>query len=482
MTLDQPARVIVLAVPSCDPEQLPPERRPAAERLWHSILAAVQRTVPDATTLRQGSCAMRARGPTRYYGSEAAAAAALIEGLDELLTDELRETFTIGIGNGRFAAEQAATASEGTRGLLLATPQIRIVDPLQSTEFLHGLPIDRVADDTLAPVLLSLGIRTLGQFAELPEQAVLDRFGKVAKAAHRRARGLGEAHGAELAASAPQHDLTVRFEFEPPLEGVDQLAFASASYADMFVQKLAEQGLVCTKLSIELGDDSHLAHESTWSHPSNFTATDVINRIRWQAADLPRAIERGGAGIAAVRISPEQTASAAAHEPGLWSNAPDEKVHHQLTRVQSLIGHEGVSTGMIVGGRLNQQRQRFVQWGSERASTTGVGPWPGQLTGALPNLVFSDEVRVSLLDQSGMPIEIDDDELLNEDPAQLQLPSRAAQAVRAWSAPWPLLEGWWRQQTAGTPLYRLQVALADGSAWLLSFDAERGWRALGSYH
>lgn len=482
MTVDQPARVIVLVVPACIPEHLPIEQRAAAERLWQDILAAVQRTVPDATTLSQGSCAMRARGPTRYYGSEAAAATALLDGLSELLSDALRAELTIGIANGRFAAEQAAAASEQAHGLHLVTPQIRIIDSAQSSEFLRALPVERAADETLAPVLASLGIRTLGQFAELPEQAVLDRFGKTARIAHRRARGLGEAHGAELTASVPQHDLTVRFEFEPPLEGGDQLAFASSGYAETFVQKLAKQGLVCTKLCIELSDDSYVSHESTWSHPSNFTAADVVNRIRWQAAELPRAVERGGAGIASVRISPEQTAAAAAHEPGLWSNAPDEKVHHQLTRVQSLIGHEGVSTGMIVGGRLNNDRQRSVPWGSKRTSTTGVGPWPGQLTGPLPNLVFSDQVRVSLLDQSRMPIEIDDDELLNEDPAYLKLPSREAQPVRSWSAPWPLLEGWWRASAPAAPLYRMQLTLDDGSAWLLSFRADLGWHALGSYH
>jgi len=521
MNADQPARVIVLTVPSCNPEILPVERRAEAERRWQQIIAAVQGTVPDAATLRPGSCAMRARGPTRYYGSEQAAANALLDGLGELFTEALQAELTIGIASGSFAAIQAATAAPNALGVCSPHPNVRIVEATQHTEFLGALPIERAADEALAPVLVGLGIRTLGHFAQLPEQAVRDRFGAAAVLAHRRARGLGEPHGAELSAPTPPRDLAVQCEFEPPLAGVDQLAFACANDAESFVRTLGSHGLVCTELRIELTDDTQTPHERVWSHPSNFTAVDVINRIRWQAAKLPRAAERGGAGIATVRISPEQTAAAATHEPGLWSNAPDEKVHHQLTRVQSLIGHEGVSTGLIVGGRLNTERQHFVPWGSERAATTRVGPWPGQLEGPLPSLVYGNELPVTLLGSTGQPIVIDDDELCSEDPAYFQLATRATQAVHAWSAPWPLIQGWWQQSSddprpealrSGPPqseqpepqpqpetaqpvaaqsvaaqseaaqtVYRLQLTLTDGTAWLLRYTSTQGWTALGSY-
>lgn len=490
---DQPTRMLVLAAPACEPEHLAPEQRFRVDRLWNEAFDAVQRTVPGAVQLRQGYCAMRARGPTRYYGSETEAARAVLGCVAELLRDELGEGLAVGVASSRFTAEQAALAATreqaGTPDLLLPAPGVYLVPAEQTAAFLSGLPIACAADEQLAPVLVSLGIRTLGAFAALPEDSVLQRFGRTAQLAHRRARGLGEPHGAEVGAGVPRHDLSVTFEFEPPLEGADQLAFACSSYAENFVRALGEHALVCTELRVELIDDTATSHERSWSHPANFTATDVVNRVRWQAASLPQAPDRGGAGVASVRITPERTSPAAAHEPGLWNDAPSERVHHQLTRVQSLLGPEGVATGMLVGGRVSTDRQRLVPWGSKRNQRPGPGqgadsstaPWPGRLQGPLPNLVSADTVAVTLLDEHGVTVTIDADELFSAVPNSFGVAGEPLQRVRNWSAPWPLRERWWDPGEPGEASYRIQLVLEDGAAWLLSYTAANGWVAEGRY-
>jgi len=375
----------------------------------------------------------------------------------------------------------------------------------QAAEFLAPLPIARIADgvfadDAFLETLGSLGLRTLGAFASLPESAVLQRFGRGAIIAHRRARGLGEPRADEVPAEAPVRELTVLFEFEPPLDGVDQLAFASSTHAERFTAALTAQGLVCTELRIELRDDRGGTQERAWSHPGNFTAYDVVNRIRWQAESLPQHGESNGAGIVSVRLSPQRTARASEHEPGLWNDAPDERVHHQLTRVQSLVGHEGVGTGVLLGGRLSGDRQRLVPWGVSRkagaaqgshpaegglATRPRDGPWPGSLPGATPNTVFDPPPRVRVLNERGEAVSIDGDELLSEDPALFDSGSGMMQRVIAWSAPWPLREGWWHAAGHGgardDPIYRLQLNVADGSAWLLRYEAANGWLAEGEY-
>lgn len=490
---DQPARMLVLAAPACEPERVAPEQRLRVDRLWHEAFDAVQRTVPGAVQLRQGCCAMRARGPTRYYGSETEAAQIVLGCVAELLRNELGEGLAVGVASGRFTAEQAALAATrdhaGTPGLLLPAPAVHLVPAEQTTAFLSGLPIACAADEQLAPVLIGLGIRTLGAFAALPEDSVLQRFGHTAQLAHRRARGLGEPHGAEVEAGVPRHDLSVTFEFEPPLEGADQLAFACGSYAETFIRALGEHALVCTELRVELIDDTATTHERSWSHPANFTANDVVNRVRWQATSLPQAPDRGGAGVASVRIIPERTSPAAAHEPGLWNDAPSERVHHQLTRVQSLLGPEGVATGMLVGGRVSTDRQRLVPWGSKRNQNSRAGqgvdssadPWPGRLQGPLPNLVSADTTAATLLDEHGITVTIDADELLTSAPSSFCAAGDSPHQVRNWSAPWPLRERWWGQGESGETSYRMQLVLENGEAWLLRYTAASGWAVEGRY-
>jgi len=492
---DQPTRVIALLVPACEPERVAPEDRLRVEHLWAEVFAAVQRTVPGAVQLKPGHSAMRARGPTRYYGSETAAAQAVHDCVTGVLPDHLSEGLSIGVANGRFAAEQAAlaasaaiTAAAITTGVAANTTSptgIHIIDAAHTTAFLSRLPIERAVGEEFAPVLDGLGVRTLGAFAALPEHSVLQRFGREAQLAHRRARGLGEPYGTEIGSGTAPHELSVSFEFEPPLEGVDQLAFACSGYAEKFVRGLGERALVCTELRVELIDDTQTSHERSWSHPANFTASDVLNRVRWQAASLPQAAERGGAGVAAVRITPERTAPAAAHEPGLWNDAPSERVHHQLTRVQSLLGPEGVGTGMVVGGRTSADRQRLVPWGAKRTSAprsgSGDAPWPGKLQGPLPNLVATHPSCVAVLDAQDIAVTIDSDELFSAPPESFRAKGAPPRRVRGWSAPWPLREGWWHSDAPAEALYRVQFVLDNGEAWLLRYAASDGWAAEGRY-
>ncbi|GHH27263.1 hypothetical protein GCM10018780_82000 [Streptomyces lanatus] len=55
--------------------------------------------------------------------------------------------------------------------------------------------------------------------------------------------------------------------------------------------------------------------------------------------------------------------------------------------------------------------------------------------------------------------------LLAQAPAALSIDGGAPVAVTGWAGPWPVLEDWWIPAKARR-LARLQVACADGRAWL----------------
>ncbi len=504
-----PDRVLALRLPDLDGEPdegTDPAAEPGARR-WAHALEALEAVIPGMEPLRVGLCTVRARGPARYYGGEAAAAEAIAEAAVRLGFGGALAA----VASGRFAAEMAV--SDGRTADGTPVPRVRIVAEARTADFLAGLPVGLAADPELAEVLAGLGIRTLGAFAALPEGAVLERFGVSGADAHRLARGLEPRRRA--APSAPtRREVTTTLGLEPPLDDAERLAFACRAHAEAFIAELTGHGLVCTELRIEFIDDLGARHERQWAHPSRFTDADVVNRIRWQASGMhPGEAGRGGAGIAEVRLTPLRTAHAADHEPGLWSTAPSERIHHHLTRVQGLLGYRGVGTGELLGGRLSADRQRLVPWGapahsasrpaarSEAHARSRGGPWPGRLDGATPSIVLADPPRVFLTDRAGREVRVDREELLSAEPALLRRPeategSAAAgaegggdAAVEAWSAPWPLRERWWagtENVPAAGPRFRMQLLLRSGEAWLLRYersgsDGVWGWVAEGRY-
>ena len=463
----------------CPELALRPHDPEVDERRFAPVLAAIEEIIPGVEPRRPGLCAMRARGPVRYYGGEEPAAAALLRLAETLELEGVR----IGIADGLFTAEQAARAATTTPGITAPRAEVRIVAPGGSAAFLSPLPVDRAAPGEFAEVLTGLGIRTLGALAALPEDAVRQRFGAAGIAAYRRATAIGPAHGVEVRPRTPVKEFAVELSFEPPVDTAEQLAFTCVTLAERFIAGLAEEHLVCTALRVELTDDIGVRHEREWAHPRRFTASDTVGRLRWQAASLSQDSDRGGAGVTRVRITPTHTDRAAAHEPGLWNTEPDERVHHHLSRAQNRLGHAAVGTMQLTGGRLLANRQRLLPWGTTRtrprdARASAVGPWPGSLTGPVPSRVFAEPLPAALLDTIGTEVGIDAEDLLTAAPARLRV-SRTdfPDPVQHWSHPWPLRERWWQ----GAPdRVRLQLELADGDAWLLFYE-EGKWFAEGRY-
>jgi protein ImuB len=434
-------------------------------RAFDPLVRQVELTVPGVQILRPGMIAMRARGPARYYGGEDAAARALIRTVAELGVVDARA----GVADGPFAAEQAARA-------VSADERIGIVAAGASGEFLAPMPVGLVVDDRTRTLLNRLGVRTLGEFAALPEDDVRRRFGAAGVFAHQRAAGR-EATG--VAARTPPPEFEVEQHFEPPLDRVDQLAFAFRVRAEEFVDRLRGARLVCTAIRVELDDERGGRSSRSWLHPRWFSAGEVIDRVRWQLQGAGTAETELASSITAVRVVPERVDSTAHHESGLWGGGPDERVHHALTRVQSMLGHDAVVTPRIGGGRMLAEREVLVPWGDRPPEASGA-PWPGRLPALAPASVFRERLPVALLDAAGAAVSIDERGALSGPPERFAVgASGTRSAVRAWAGPWPVVERWWDAERARR-VHRFQVVDAEGCAWLFVRDAE-GWWAEARY-
>jgi protein ImuB len=335
----------------------------------------------------------------------------------------------------------------------------------------------------LITLLHRLGISTLGEFAALPGNDVLGRFGPDGAHLHALAGGLDSR---PIVAHIPPEELDVVVAFEPALDRVDQVTFGVRASADDFVQRLVTRKLVCTSLRVEIETELGDYSERSWLHPRSFSASDVVDRVRWQLQGSAEVDSGLRSGVSTVRIVPESVDAIGNHEVGLFGAGPDERIHNGLARVQSMLGHDGVLTAVVSGGRTLADRQTSVPWGDRpllpRPSSQ---PWPGHLPLPLPATVFAPPLAVSVLAEDGSEVAVDERGAFLAAPARFSpaATGKNLRAITAWAGPWPVSERWWDAKAA-LVAHRIQVVDDQGVAWLLVLTARAGsasWAAEARY-
>jgi len=440
------------------------------ERAFLPVLRLIEQHAPGVLLLRPGLAALRSRGISRYHGGEAEAAEALLR----MLTEEGFPEVRIGVADGAFTAELAARAAASDPHRACT-----VVPPGESQRFLAPLPVQVQGDAELSALLTRLGVSTLGGFAALDATAVRDRFGERGARLHALARG---ADSRPLAPRPPDPELVRDVEFDAPLGQTDQIAFAVRQTADAVMLALADASLVCTEVRIDLTDDDGGVSSRSWLHPTCFEAGDLVDRVRWQLESLVEALPAGDEdaahafrGIIAVRIAPVAVDDAAHHQPGLFGSGTDERLHHAVSRVQTLLGHRGVVTAAVSGGRMLTDRQVLTPWG-ERAvvERDPARPWPGRLPGPLPTEVFDPPRPIRVTGAAGSEVRVDDRGELTAPPTLID-----DDAVIGWAGPWPVNEHRWDPDRAVAG-HRLQLVDSRHRAWLVFRTGEQWW-AEGRY-
>jgi protein ImuB len=437
----------------------------ADARAFDPVVAVIEERVPGVQVLRPGLATVRARGAARYYRGEDRAASELLGALARFTAiNDAR----IGIADGIFAAEQAAYGTAPHQRTLL-------VPAGASPQFLAPLPIDALSTSSkgepkLVPLLKRLGAGTLGDFAALNETDVRARFGEDGAHAHAQAAGRDPR---PVTARVQQKDFDQVVEFEPALDRVETVAFAFRSAADAFVAGITAAKLVCTAIRVVIDTENGASSDREWTHPRHFTAPEVLDRVRWQ-------LQGAGAGLASpvtrVQVSPERVDAIGNHEAGLWGHAPDERIHHGLSRIQSMLGHDAVLTAVAGGGRMLAERRVLVPWGDAPPASvlvTAARPWPGSLPDPPPATVFETLQPVLVQDAAGAAVEVDARGMVSGPPAWL---SRGGdrRVVTHWAGPWPVQQRWWDAPRSRRAT-RFQLVDEQGDAWLVLRENGRWW-------
>lgn len=414
-----------------------------------ALTEVVTELCPRVESMELGVLAFAARGPSRYFGGEAALAEKImaVEGVTG-----------VGVADGMFAG-------------LLAAGEGVIVPVGQTKRFLARQPVKVLGDDDLASLLVRLGITTLGDLAALPEADVAARFGAAGEAAHRLARG-GEVR--RLAATQPAKDLSVTQEFDPPEELSEPVVFAAKALAERFHQGLAKFGLSAVRVQVKITAEDGSEFSRMWRHDGLLTAVQVADRVRWQ-------LEKARGAIQQLTLAPDHLVRAVGRQLALWGEAPmPDKVARAAMRIQALIGHEAVLRPMIVGGRDAAERVEHAAFGEMKdPSRPQDQPWPGRIPGPAPTVVFPEPRNARVTDSTGKPVTISGRCAMSGEPARLMIDGERELEVTGWAGPWPLTQHWWDEQAASRRA-RFQLMTGDGRAWLAAMR-DGGWQVEGGY-
>ena len=482
-------------------------------RFFESVVVAVDDVVPRAEVLRPGLLVLPVRGAARYFGTEQAAAERLVDAVAAAGAE-----CQVGIADELPTAVFAARAG-------------RIVEPGRDAEFLSGLSIRQLATEPslsgagrveLSDLLWRLGIRTLGQFAELPRSDVASRFGGDAVVAHRFARG-EPGRGPSGRELPPELDAVLHCD--PPIDRVDAAAFAGRTLAAALHRSLEGAGVGCTRLAIhavtapggqersDQGISPGAELTRVWRCAEPLTEDATADRVRWQLdgwltsrragaqrlGDESRraAGNRPSGPVIMLRLQPVEVVSAEALQLPLWGGLGEEdrlRARRALVRVQGLLGQEAVQVPVLSGGRGPADQITLTPLGDEAVPRgSPAQPWPGRLPQPAPTVVLADAdggelgdsgtSAVELVDSHGNPVRVTLRGMFTSEPARLDGPGSPYRGELSWWAgPWLVDERWWDSGSDDSKpgrCARAQVLVAD-TALLLCYR-QRRWHLEGVY-
>jgi len=444
-------------------------------RLFESVVAAVDATVPGVEVLRPGLLVLAARGAARFFGSEEAAAERLVDAVAAIGAE-----CWIGI------ADELSTA-------VLAARRATLVPAGDGARFLAALPVAELAvepslagpgRDDLVDLLHRLGLRRIGDFAALTPVEVASRFGADAIAAHRCARAEPER---PPSAAAPAPDLAVEYPCDPPIERVDAAAFAGRLLAARLHERLSAASVACTRLTVIAQTAAGERLSRTWRCAEPLTPEATADRIRWQLDGwlTHRALRGGvpGTPIVLLRLEPVEVVAAGALQLGLWGGVGDEqeRARRALVRVQGLLGGEAVRIGVLSGGRGPAERVTLIALGDEQTPAADPAlPWPGRLPEPAPAVVLLNHPSVLLETVAGEQVWITGRGLFTAEPGVLRWGGKHWE-VTGWGGPWLLDERWWAAERPGGSAVRAQVLLDAAVRVLLLLGYDHTWHVEGFY-
>jgi protein ImuB len=380
-----------------------------------------------------------------------------------------------------------------------------VVPEGEEQSFLAPLPLARLAPEWETAALLDRwGLRTIGDFAKLPEGEVASRLGEGGRALHASARGI-DPRPLEPYLSPPA--FSEGMELEWPLASLEPFLFVAHAALTRLVGRLESQALACTRLETVLALDPN-GHD-TRSIQLPAPTRDVKTLLTLLRLDLEA--RPPGAAVAGFTFSahPDQPRRAQLTLFGPAALSPD-RLATTIARLAALLGADRVGSPRAQDGH---RPERFTEtsYAAPPPPTMRMPPRAGRgllsvrvLRPPVPLEVIVGEPLTPALSRRERAKEDSRGESVNQEipsppgggrgqgeggdlfPRLLSLKSppdaalAIAGSVRVAAGPWSLEEGWWTDSAADRDYW--DVELSDGGLYRI-YRARNGgeWFADGVY-
>ena len=451
-----------------------PRDRAAEFHAFTPIVQKIHELAPNLIVREPGWIAVPVRGPARYFGGERALVHVIDQNIRALMENHGGHCgWKIGIAEGSFGATLAAR--DGV-----------IVPPGETAVFLADLPVGLIGEPELSGLLERLGIRTLGAFAQLRENDVLERFGMKGFFAQQRAC----ARELVWHTSYNNGEEIVKLEhFDEPIAEIEIVLEYAATLSEAFCGLLRERGLCCTICELSVIRSDARTDTRLWQRGHGWDARSLTERMRWQLSswmggegqtDLGEISD--ALGVSALSLRAHEVIDAQGSQLGFWDQArDDDEMARICVRLEGMLGQNMVMQARLDGGRGPIERVSYFAFGEpgQRQTKRSAMPWPGRLPLPGPALVHSELPEIALVDIDGVRVSVDRRGILRGTPAQVVFDRGHACEVKGWSGPWPSEELWWDPRRA-TRRARLQLLLHDERALLVLCSRGR-WHLEGEY-
>ncbi|MCH8064445.1 MAG: DNA polymerase IV, partial [Chloroflexi bacterium] len=263
-------------------------------------------------------------------------ARAAAESLRRRVREELSLAASVGIASGKSLAKVASDAAKPD-GLLL-------VPPGEEAAFLAPRPLRELPG--LGPkaeaALLRLGVKTLGQVANMPAARLRSLFGGWGPALAERARGIDPAP----VASGRDRVKSVSREgtFARDIDDAAVLRGSLRGYAESVGAELRRLGrrARCITLKLRYSDFTTISRSRTLSQPT-FSDEEIY---RTGAALLEQALERDGRAVRLLGLGTSNLGDDVV-QLGLFGERelPAEELLHSIDRLREKYGYRALQTG-----------------------------------------------------------------------------------------------------------------------------------------
>jgi DNA polymerase-4 len=312
-------------------EKLCPAARfvPAHEEMYrvaHDALAtAASHFTPTVETAGLGFLYTEASGLERSFGPELQLARRMAQEARQISGLDVR----VGVGSGKFVAEQAARAAQPGSGC--------VVPPGEEQAFLSPLPLSVLpADPEMQRRLQLLGVRTLGALAALPRLAVVRQFGPHAGPLHDLARGMDHR---PVRPDAPPLALECTCTFDDLLGDRAPLLARADQVANELAEALTRRGYQAEGLRLRLEDESGKEHAA--GMPVKPPSAEAVKLSRLAGRLLGRLTPAGPVAALCLTVYPLRPFHLGATQLALFAGAPDgrrERLREALRRLRERFG------------------------------------------------------------------------------------------------------------------------------------------------